>query len=97
MKPTREHGFTLIELIIVITILGILSAVAVPKFIALDSQARSATIQGLAGSVRGTAALARGLSMVTGSAVSVTMEGSVVNLVNNYPDSTASGKGKIAG
>jgi MSHA pilin protein MshA len=91
MNGTREQGFTLIELIIVITILGILSAFAVPKFIALDGQARAATIQGLAGSVRGAAALARGLSMATASVASVTMEGTVVNLVNNYPDSSATG------
>jgi MSHA pilin protein MshA len=91
MNATREHGFTLIELIVVITILGILAAFAVPKFIALDGQARSATIQGLAGSVRGAAAMARGLSMATGNLASVTMEGTAVNLVNSYPDSTATG------
>ena len=91
MNGSRNRGFTLIELIVVITILGILAAFAVPKFIALDTQARTATIQGLAGSVRSAAALARGLSMATGSAASVTMEGSTVNLVNSYPDSSATG------
>ncbi len=60
-------GFTLIELVVVITILGILAAFAVPKFIALDSQARIATINGLAGSVKSAASLARGLAMATGA------------------------------
>ena len=91
MNMSRNRGFTLIELVVVITILGILAAFAVPKFIALDGQARVATVQGLAGSVRSAAALARGLSMATGSTVSVSMEGSTVNLVNSYPDSSATG------
>ena len=91
MRASRHSGFTLIELIVVITILGILAAFAVPKFIALDSQARIATVQGLSGSVRSAAALARGMAMATGSTTSVTMEGSAVNLSNSYPDSSLTG------
>jgi MSHA pilin protein MshA len=91
MHNTRSRGFTLIELVVVITILGILAAFAVPKFITLDSTARTATISGLAGSVKSAAALARGLSMATGSTASVSMEGATVNLVNNYPDSSLTG------
>jgi len=91
MKATLSRGFTLIELVVVITILGILAAFAVPKFVALDSQARTATINGLAGSVKSAAALARGLAMANGSTASVTMEGSTVTLLNSYPDATATG------
>lgn len=87
----KSAGFTLIELVVVITILGILAAVALPRFIALDTQARVATVNGLAGSVKSGAALARALAMATSSTTSVTMEGQVVNLVNNYPDATATG------
>ena len=43
----KESGFTLIELIIVIVILGILTATAVPKFLDLQSDARQVTMQGL--------------------------------------------------
>ncbi|HME40756.1 MAG TPA: prepilin-type N-terminal cleavage/methylation domain-containing protein [Steroidobacteraceae bacterium] len=91
MRPTKFSGFTLIELVVVITILGILAAFAVPKFIALDTQARVATINGLAGTVKSAAALARGMSMATGNAAQVTMEGATVTLSNNYPDASATG------
>jgi len=93
MKPSKSRGFTLIELVVVITILGILAAFAVPKFVALDSQARTATISGLAGSVKSAASLARSLAMASGNPASVPMEGAAVpvTLLNNYPDSTATG------
>jgi MSHA pilin protein MshA len=91
MKSHQSRGFTLIELVVVITILGILAAFAIPKFIALDTQARVATINGLAGSVKSAAALARSLAMATGATTTVTMEGAAVALTNNYPDATAGG------
>jgi prepilin-type N-terminal cleavage/methylation domain-containing protein len=50
MKSTQQ-GFTLIELVMVIVILGILAATAIPRFVNLSSQARQASVEGLAGSI----------------------------------------------
>jgi MSHA pilin protein MshA len=52
-----QKGFTLIELIVVIIILGILSAVALPKFIDLTNEALDASVQGVAGAIASGAAI----------------------------------------
>ena len=53
----RQAGFTLIELIAVIVILGIISAVAVPRFVDLSDAARDAAIRGVAGGLSSAAVL----------------------------------------
>lgn len=100
---SNQRGFTLIELIIVITIIGILAATALPRYINAQQDARIAKAQAFAGSVRSAAALAkarceldlaRGLSAAgqCGNAVpQVTMDGQAVTILNSYPTADATG------
>lgn len=85
MKSSNSRGFTLIELVVVIALLGILAAFAIPRFASLEREARIATVQGLSGSLRSAAAMAHGLFLATG-ATPVSMEGQNVDIVNGYPD-----------
>ncbi|MBY8273482.1 type II secretion system GspH family protein [Vibrio fluvialis] len=56
----RQGGFTLIELVVVIVILGILAVTAAPRFLNLQDDARKAALQGLKGAMDGAAGIVYG-------------------------------------
>lgn len=66
-RKSAQGGFTLIELVVVIVILGILAAFAVPRFARMDGQARLASVRALEGSLRSASALTHGLWLATGT------------------------------
>jgi MSHA pilin protein MshA len=82
-----QKGFTLIELVIVIVILGLLAATALPRFSNLTTSARVATLNGLAGGLRGAASIARATQLVNGVAsnIAVTMDGQSIGMTNGWP------------
>jgi len=85
----QQSGFTLIELIMVIVVLGILAAFALPRFADFSNQARASAIEGLAGSLRSASAIAHSAQLATGAADNalVQLDGVGVQLANGYPTS----------
>jgi len=99
----QQKGFTLVELIVVIVILGILAATALPRFIDVTGKARESAVQGFAGGIRSAVGLAQARYFATGSsgANSVTMaDGTTIDVGvgTGIPTATQGGIGDaIAG
>src|SRR5262249_59170974 len=78
MAPKNpQSGFTLIELVIVIVILGILAAVAIPKYEDMREEARVATLKGQLGSIRSAIAIQYARNALNGSATFPTLNGAI--------------------
>lgn len=85
-KTAKQQGFTLIELIMVIVLLGILSVFAVPRFVNLQAEAQEASLGGVLGAVRSAAAIAHAQYLIAGDTpATITMAGATVALAHGYP------------
>jgi len=94
----QQRGFTMIELIMVIVILGILAAFALPKFADFTGDARLAAMQGAAGAVKSASAIVHAAALADPTAAvagSITVETSI-DLVDNYAAPTEEGIGSAA-
>lgn len=91
----KEKGFTLIELIIVIVILGILAVTAAPQFFNFGADARGSTVSGLAGAMNSSADLVYGRAAIAGveseENTTVEVSGGTVPVTYGYPNFVAAG------
>ena len=94
----RSAGFTLIELVIVIIILGILAVTAAPKFLNLQSDARASTLSGMKAAMESASSLVYSKAVLAGyekdaSGKNVSAGATTVSLVYGYPAATSAGIG----
>ncbi|MDI3325070.1 type II secretion system protein [Pontibacterium granulatum] len=87
----KQAGFTIVELVVVIALLGILAAVALPRFLNVTDDAHAASVNGTGGALRSAAGLVKAQAVVdeTAAGGTVNYDGTNVTVNNNmYPAAT---------
>jgi MSHA pilin protein MshA len=90
----RSHckGISLVELVVIVTLVGILAAFAIPRFLHLENDVRASEVVALSVNLRSAAAMAHTQYLLSGSTLSAAkMEGRSVQLMNGYPDASSKG------
>ncbi|WP_283129958.1 type II secretion system protein [Enterovibrio norvegicus] len=91
----RQGGFTLIEMIVVIVILGILAVTAAPKFLSFQDDARDAALEGLRGAINSATGMVHGKYQINGATGDdLNLVGDVKVTANGYPEATNAGISK---
>ncbi|WP_076536659.1 prepilin-type N-terminal cleavage/methylation domain-containing protein [Shewanella sp. UCD-KL21] len=86
-RTSPSKGFTLMELVVVIVVLGLLAITALPKFINLSDSARTASFEGLTGALHAAADMAYLQQRTKGKQLNddIVIDGTTITMINGYP------------